>query len=154
MGRCMAVEIERKFLVAGDGWRGGAGRRLVQGYLSETGAATVRVRIDGAGAFLTIKGENAGAVRPEFEYPIPLADAEAILALCRRPLVEKTRYEVEHSGHVWEVDVFEGDNAGLVTAEVELDAEQEAVELPSWVGTEVTSDLRYRNSSLPLRDDA
>lgn len=146
----MAVEIERKFLVSGDGWRGGPGRRLVQGYLSESGAATVRVRIDDGDAFLTIKGDDPGRSRPEFEYAIPLADAQDLLRLCRRPLIEKTRYEVEHAGLVWEVDVFEGDNAGLVIAEVELDSAGQAVELPPWVGDEVTDDLRYRNSNLPL----
>lgn len=146
----MAVEIERKFLVTGDGWRHGPGRRLVQGYLSDAGSATVRVRIDGERAFLTIKGPDAGPARLEFEYAVTLADAEAMLALCRRPLVEKRRHEVAHAGHLWEVDVFEGENAGLVLAEVELSAEDQPVELPSWVGREVTDDLRYRNANLPL----
>lgn len=147
----MAVEIERKFLVVGDGWRGGPGRRYRQGYLSEAGKATVRVRVIGDRGFLTVKGENAGAVRPEFEYEVPLADAEEMLALCRQPLVEKTRYEVVHGGRLWEVDVFEGANAGMITAEIELRAEDDAFARPAWVGPEVTDDLRYRNSNLPLK---
>ena len=147
----MPVEIERKFLVVGDGWRHGVpGQRFCQGYLAgDDATATVRVRRAGAAAYLTVKGKGHGLVRPEFEYPIPVEDAEAMLRdLCRRPLIEKTRHEVAHAGHVWHVDVFGGENAGLVLAEVELDRPDERVALPAWVGEEVTADPRYRNSAL------
>lgn len=152
----MYQEIERKFLVAADDWRGETvGVPIRQGYLSRGIGTTVRVRRAGAQARLTIKGPVSDGVRPEFEYDIPAAEAEQLLALCGTALVEKTRYEVPHRGHVWEVDVFEGRNAGLVVAEIELDSVGELVELPDWVGTEVTDDPRYLNASLaerPFRD--
>lgn len=144
----MGTEIERKFLVTGNDWRTADGQRIVQGYLNRDKQRTVRVRIAGAQAFLTIKGMTSGATRAEFEYPIPLADAEALLALCDGPLIDKIRHRVYHEGLVWEVDEFFGDNAGLVVAEVELSSEDQAVALPSWVTTEVTADSRYFNSSL------
>ena len=146
----MPVEIERKFLVIGDGWRDGqTGQRLCQGYLAQRDGVTVRVRRAGARAYVTIKGESDGIVRPEYEYEIPIEEAEEMLSgLCRRPIIEKTRHEVWHGGHRWEVDVFEGDNAGLVLAEVELDDPCEPVSLPPWVGQEVTRDNRFRNSEL------
>lgn len=145
----MAVEIERKFLVQGDAWRPGAqGVRYVQGYLNRDKARTVRVRLAGAQGFLTIKGESVGATRAEFEYPIPLADAQALLALCEAPLIDKTRYAIPVGGTLWEVDEFAGDNAGLVLAEVELPSEDAAFERPSWLGMEVTHDARYFNSNL------
>jgi len=144
----MGIEIERKFLVAGTVWRTADGQRIVQGYLNRDKQRTVRVRIAGSQAFLTIKGMTSGATRAEFEYPIPLADAEALLALCDGPLIDKIRHRVEHAGLVWEVDEFAGDNAGLVVAEVELSSEDQAVDLPPWVTTEVTADSRYFNSSL------
>jgi adenylate cyclase len=144
----MPVEIERKFLVAKDSWRGHArGQRYCQGYLSK-GDVTVRVRRAGPRAFLTIKGSGQGIVRPEFEYEIPVEEAEEMFKLCRRPLIEKTRYEVLHEGVLWEVDEFEGDNTGLVLAEVELEHPGQPVALPDWVGEEVTADPRYRNSQL------
>jgi adenylate cyclase len=145
------VEIERKFLVVGEGWRAGGepGQRFCQGYLADAGGVTVRVRRAGSRAYLTVKGRGVGLVRPEFEYGIPVDEAEAMLAdLCRRPLIEKTRHEVRHARHVWHVDVFGGDSAGLVLAEVELRRPDEPVALPQWVGEEVTFDLRFRNSSL------
>jgi adenylate cyclase len=154
----MATEIERKFLVEGSGWRASAGAGIAyrQGYLAITPRCAVRVRIADGGARLAVKGASPGARRAEFEYPVPLGDAEEMLAtLCARPPVEKTRYEVLHRGHRWEVDVFEGANAGLVLAEVELVREDEPVELPSWVGAEVTDDPRYYNATLaecPYRD--
>jgi len=151
----MGSEIERKFLVTGDGWRPGApGVHQRQGYLSVDERATVRVRIEGERATLTIKGEQRGLARAEFEYRIPLADAEEILGLCAF-VVEKTRHLREHAGHTWEVDVFHGANEGLVTAEVELAREDEEVALPPWVGADVSLDLRYRVARLarkPYRD--
>jgi adenylate cyclase len=151
----MPVEIERKFLVVGDAWQGGGrpGQRYCQGYLADDAGVTVRVRRAGPKAYVTIKGQgDGGPVRPEFEYEIPVEEAEQMLAsLCRRPLIEKTRHEVAHAGHLWQVDEFGGANAGLVLAEVELDDPAEQVVLPSWVGEEVTSDPRYRNSALVTR---
>ena len=145
----MGVEIERKFLVRSDAWRSlGAPVLLRQGYLSSHTERVVRVRIEGEQGVMTIKGRNVGAVRGEWEYPIPLADAAELLLLCEQPLIEKYRRRITHAGHVWEVDEFLGVNAGLVVAEIELDAEAEAFELPEWVGAEVTDDLRYLNSSL------
>jgi len=148
----MPVEIERKFLVNGDTWRGlGPGARYRQGYLSVEPGRTVRVRLADDSAWLTIKGRSEGMARAEYEYPIPVADAAEMLdTLCIHPLIEKVRYCIEHAGHTWEVDEFSGDNTGLVLAEVELAAADEAVELPAWAGREVTDDQRYYNASLQL----
>ncbi|MFG1392960.1 CYTH domain-containing protein [Xanthobacter agilis] len=153
----MAVEVERKFLVASEAWREGAvACPIRQGYLCLGDETTVRIRIAGAAAFITVKSKTEGISRAEYEYEIPLADGEAMLRdLCARPLIEKTRYSLTHAGKLWTVDVFGADNAGLVVAEVELDHPDEVVELPSWAGEEVTADPRYRNSSLvsaPLGD--
>ena len=146
----MALEIERKFLVITDEWRAGReGQRYCQGYLARGNGATVRVRRAGPRAYLTIKGEPDGITRPEFEYEVPVEDAEAMLKhLCDRPLIEKTRFLVAHEGVVWEVDEFHGDNAGLIVAEVELDHPDQAFSRPQWVGEEVTGDPRFRNSNL------
>jgi CYTH domain-containing protein len=148
----MGIEIERKFLVQGEAWRRPAPERLTQGYLNRDPARTVRVRVAGvAGAeqgFLTIKGRNSGATRAEFEYPVPLADAQALLALCEAPLIDKWRHRVKVGGLLWEVDEFLGDNAGLVVAEVELQHEAQVFERPAWLGPEVTEDPRYFNSAL------
>jgi adenylate cyclase len=144
----LAVEIERKFRVTGDAWRNDSGVLYRQGYLNRDKVRTVRIRIAGSAAFLTIKGKSTGATRAEFEYPVPMDDAQALLALCDGPLIEKTRYIVLHAGHRWEVDEFAGDNAGLVVAELELSAEDEAFERPAWLGEEVTHDARYFNSNL------
>ncbi|MBX3707783.1 MAG: CYTH domain-containing protein [Pseudomonadales bacterium] len=146
----MGTEIERKFLVRGDAWRDAArGTRLRQGYLSSDPARTVRVRSAGAAAWLTIKGPPEGLVRAEFEYPIPVADATILLdTLCERPLIDKVRHVVEYAGHTWEIDEFQGENAGLVVAEVELEHADEPVQLPPWVGAEVTDDPRYQNANL------
>lgn len=144
----MAIEIERKFLVVGDVWRSAPAVFYSQGYLNRDKARTVRVRIAGEEAFLTIKGISEGARRAEFEYPIPLRDARELLVLCEQPLIEKYRRKILHDGFVWEVDEFLGENAGLVVAEVELPAEDTAFSLPAWVGDEVTQDVRYFNSSL------
>ncbi|MEE8173199.1 MAG: CYTH domain-containing protein [Alphaproteobacteria bacterium] len=153
----MAQEIERKFLVAGDAWRALAeGVVYRQGYLSTDVERTLRVRVAGPKGTLTVKGITVGATRTEFEYEIPLTDAEAMLdALCIRPLIEKTRHRIEFDGLVWEVDVFAGDNHGLVVAEVELAREDQAFRLPDWIGEEVTDDPRYYNANLvahPYKD--
>lgn len=145
----MGTEIERKFLLKDDAWRKDAsGQAYRQGYLSTDKERTVRVRVVGTQAMLTIKGMTHGIRRVEFEYPIPLADADGLLELCHRPLIEKTRYRVEHDGLVWEIDEFHGENAGLVVAEVELERESQAVTLPPWIGEEVSDDPRYFNSNL------
>ena len=144
----MGIEIERKFLVVGDDWRQAPAVPYAQGYLNRDKQRTVRVRIVREQAWLTVKGVNAGATRAEFEYPIPVADARQLLALCDGPLVRKLRRVVVHAGATWEVDEFQGDNAGLVVAEIELAAEDAAFEAPPWLGAEVTHDPRYFNSSL------
>ena len=146
----MSVEIERKFLVAGDAWRQQAtGRQYRQGYLSCDPERSVRIRLAGEEAWLTIKGISQGAARTEYEYRIPVDEAREMLdKLCLQPLIEKTRYEVEYSGLIWEVDEFFGDNAGLLIAEVELESEDQSIELPDWVGKDVTHDTRYYNASL------
>ncbi|MCU0838409.1 MAG: CYTH domain-containing protein [Rhodospirillales bacterium] len=149
----MGIEIERKFLVSGDGWRFGShGLVIRQGYICSRQDTVVRVRTLGSDGFLTIKGDNSGIARAEFEYPIPAADAGAMLdRLCQRPLIEKTRYAVEYEGTGWVVDEFIGDNAGLIVAEVELDRVDQAVTLPPWVGREVTLDPRFFNVNLASR---
>lgn len=146
----MALEIERKFLV--DEKKLPAqilinGEKISQGYLSVEPARTVRVRIKGERGFLTIKSVNVGIVRQEFEYEIPLEDAEEILKLCEKVL-EKVRYKVEYAGHIWEIDIFGGRLAGLILAEVELTAPKEILELPDWLGAEVSDNPRYFNSNL------
>ena len=146
----MALEIERKFLIDLNSLGPlPQGIRIVQGYIPTQGKTAVRIRLKGEQAFLTIKGENRGAVRSEFEYPIPVDDADTMLAeLCNGQSVDKIRYLIDHAGHTWEVDIFSGNNQGLVVAEVELDSEDESVVLPDWVREEVTGDPRYYNSSL------
>ena len=152
----MGREIERKFLVRGYDWKHDADATTMrQGYLSTDPERVVRVRVEGGKAALTIKGKSSGAVRGEWEYAIPKGDAEELLALCPRPLVEKTRHRIEFAGMLWEVDEFHGDNAGLVVAEIELQTEDQAFDKPHWVGEEVTHDARYFNSNLlrhPYRD--
>jgi len=154
----MAIEIERKFLVASDGWRSEAGqaRRMRQGYLNDGGRCSVRVRVHGDRAELNIKAAVVGAQRAEYEYPIPVADAHAMLdELCAYPPLDKTRYLVEHGGHTWEVDVFEGANDGLVVAEIELETPDTPFERPDWLGPEVTDERCYYNHALaahPFRD--
>lgn len=149
----MGIEIERKFLVSGDGWRQPVERqiRFSQGYLSRDPARTVRVRIAGEKAFLTIKGATRGATRAEFEYEIPRADAQALLALSDGPVVEKIRHLCLFEGMSWEVDEFLGANAGLVVAEIELSDEDQVFARPDWLGAEVTSDGRYVNANLSVK---
>jgi adenylate cyclase len=146
----VGVEIERKFLLVGDAWRAlGTPSLLRQGYLNTDPARTVRVRIEGQGAWLTIKSKTVGAARGEWEYPIPLAEAAELLDhVCGRPLIEKYRRRIAFEGHTWEVDEFLGENAGLSVAEIELSSEGETFAKPAWAGEEVTGDPRYYNSSL------
>ena len=144
----MALEIERKFLVAGEDWKSAPATLYDQGYLNRDPARTVRVRIAGEAAWLTVKGLSHGATRVEFEYAVPVADAQALLALCDGPRVRKWRRVVVHAGATWEVDEFLDENAGLVVAEIELASEDQPFERPGWLGAEVTHDARYFNSSL------
>ena len=152
----MGVEIERKFLVRDRGFlHGVAGVAYRQGYLSTDPDRTVRIRRAGEHAYITVKGRSQRATRAEFEYPIPLADADEMLALCIPPVIEKVRHRIELAGRTWEVDVFGGANEGLVVAEVELPSEDAVVDLPDWIGDEVTDDPRYFNANLiahPFRD--
>ena len=144
----MSVEIERKFKVKDTFRPIDAGMSITQGYLLREPKRTVRIRIAGIQGFLTIKGETHGAARLEYEYEIPAEEARELLALCPSPLVEKTRYVEPFAGKRWEVDVFHGENGGLVIAEIELESEDEAFALPAWVGAEVTGETRYYNAAL------
>ena len=156
----MALEIERKFLVTGDGWRAAAREvvAMAQGYINDQAAmdsgaqrASVRVRIEGDQARLNIKSRTLGHTRQEFDYPLPVADARALLALCVGGVIDKRRHYVEHAGHLWEVDEFLGDNAGLVVAEIELESADESFARPDWAGREVTDSARYYNLALASR---
>jgi adenylate cyclase len=149
----MAKEIERKFLVKSLNFADLApGIPIKQGYISSGPNHSVRIRCYGARGFITIKGPTRGATRDEFEYEIPLADAKQMLAnLCEHPPIEKTRYRIPVGNHVFEVDRFAGANEGLIVAEVELSSEDESIEMPDWVGREVTDDPRYYNSNLSRR---
>jgi len=156
----MGIEIERKFRVVGDGWRAVAERvqPMAQGYLNDLDSvdsgvqkASVRVRIEGERAYLNLKSREAGHTRQEFDYPVPVDDARQLLALCVGGLVDKHRHYVRHHGHLWEVDEFLGDNAGLVVAEIELDSADEAFVHPDWLGSEVTDLTRYYNLALAQR---
>lgn len=145
----MSVEIERKFLVTGDAWRvGSLPVKIVQGYLSRDPGRTVRVRLAGESAFMTVKGRPAGITRTEVEFPISLEHAHQLLPLCLPPLIEKTRHIVIHDGLKWEVDEFHGLNEGLTVAEIELPAEDTPFTPPPWLGQEVSADHRYANSWL------
>lgn len=144
-------EIERKFLLRSDAWRDEVSysARMVQGYLARGEQSAVRVRIRGDIAELNIKHTRDGIHRLEFEYEIPLSDAREILDhVALRPLIDKTRYHVVHGGHLWEIDEFHGENAGLIVAEIELERADEAFERPDWLGEEVSRDQRYFNSNL------
>jgi adenylate cyclase len=145
----MGQEIERKFLVKDDSWRTGAGTLIRQGYLHNEIEGTVRARTKGERAYLTIKGSTTGITRLEFEYEIPVEEADQILdELCIKPLIEKTRHELHVGGFKWEVDEFLGENAGLVVAEIELEDESQEFPRPDWLGREVSGDFRYQNASL------
>jgi CYTH domain-containing protein/lipoprotein-anchoring transpeptidase ErfK/SrfK len=147
----MGMEIERKFLLADDGWRQAvkASESFAQGYLNGAGKASVRIRIEGQRANINIKAAQVGSARAEYEYEIPLADAREMLdTLSLTVPVEKTRHWVEHAGHTWEIDEFSGENTPLIVAEIELDEPDEAFERPSWLGEEVTDDARYYNHAL------
>lgn len=154
----MAKEIERKFLIQNDDWKALAdhGCYMSQGYLNDAVTSSLRVRVTGDKAYLNIKSATLGVSRSEYEYEIPRADALEILHnLCNKPLIEKTRYHVHYGEHLWEVDVFHGDNEGLVVAEIELTNEDEAFAKPTWVGEEVSHDPRYYNVCLvkhPFKD--
>ncbi len=156
----MGIEIERKFLVTGDGWRTAAHAviPMAQGYINDLGAmdrgeqkASVRVRIQGDVAYLNIKSRELGHTRQEFDYPIPVAEARELLALCVGGLIDKRRHLVNHGGLLWEVDEFLGDNAGLVVAEVELESADQPFDKPDWAGAEVTDSVRYYNLALASR---
>lgn len=147
----MATEIERKFLLDSDAWRDevSGSQRLVQGYVSRGDKSAVRVRIKGDRAELNIKHAFDGIHRLEFEYEIPMDDARQLLdKVALRPLIDKTRYHVRRGGHLWEIDEFYGDNAGLIVAEIELSSADEGFERPDWLGEEVSHDQRYYNSNL------
>lgn len=147
----MGIEIERKFLVKDDGWRKHIDRSQIyrQGYLKQDGKCTVRVRIGGNQAHLNIKGASKSISRAEYEYEIPMQEAGEMLDnLCVGSVIEKTRHLVKHGNHTWEIDVFQGDNAGLIVAEIELGAEDESFERPAWLEQEVSGDPRYLNASL------
>lgn len=149
----MALEIERKFLIAGEQWRDAAHspRRLRQGYLGgEGGRASVRVRVDDREARLNIKAAVVGSARAEYDYPMPRDEADEILDTLCVGCIDKTRHLVDFAGHQWEVDEFHGDNAGLVVAEIELGAVDEAFERPDWLGEEVTDQQRYYNHALAM----
>ena len=144
----MALEIEHKFLVINENWKQHITKteRMVQGYLGGNNQSSVRIRINDEQADINIKAKVVGSQRLEYEYPISIADAEEILnELCDKPLIEKQRHYVKFRQHIWEIDVFEGENTGLVVAEIELSSSDESFELPDWVGQEVTEDARYYN---------
>ncbi|MBL8261025.1 MAG: CYTH domain-containing protein [Xanthomonadaceae bacterium] len=156
----MAVEIERKFLVVDDRWREQAHQvvPMAQGYLNDQAAmdtggqrASVRVRLEGDEAHLNLKSRELGHTRQEFDYVIPVEDARALLALCVGGLIDKRRHLVEHGDHLWEIDEFLGDNAGLVVAEIELSSADEVFDRPDWLGAEVTDASRYYNLALASR---
>ncbi len=156
----MAIEIERKFLVVGDDWRKQAHKvvPMAQGYLNDLATvdagsmrASVRVRIAGHQGYLNLKSRELGRSRQEFDYPIPPEDAHALMALCVGGVIDKHRHYIDHAGHLWEVDEFIGDNAGLVVAEIELSSVDERFELPQWLGIEATDAPRYYNLALASR---
>jgi adenylate cyclase len=150
----VALEIERKFLGRSDAWRSQVSHRTLmrQGYMSSGSRCSIRARVAGDQAWLNLKAKRSGTTRLEYEYAIPVEDANEMLnELCDGPLIEKYRHEVRIGGHVWEIDEFLGDNAGLIVAEIELTDENEPFERPDWLGEEVTADERYYNFNLAKR---
>jgi len=147
----MPIEIERKYLLRNDDWRLNAnqGAQYKQGYITGSELASVRIRTEGEHAFINIKSATLGVTRQEYEYPVPWGEALEILSsLCAKPLIKKTRYIVRDNGNEWEVDVFGGENEGLIVAEIELQSEEQSFELPGWCGREVSDDPRYYNVNL------
>jgi adenylate cyclase len=146
----MGQEIEKKFLIKNDTWRGlASGKDYCQGYLSDEKGRTVRIRTIGERGILTIKGPSIGSARLEFEYDIPIDDAREMLdKLCNKPLIEKRRHKIPHQGFIWEVDEFEGENKGLIFAEIELEHEEQSFDIPEFIGDEVTGDPKYYNANL------
>lgn len=145
----MGVEIERKFLVDVEALELKNPITIKQGYIQTADNTVVRARIKGSKGYLTIKGQNVGATRLEFEYEIPVDEANEMLEkLCLQPIIDKSRYEIMYGKHLWEIDIFYGNNEGLVIAEVELESEDEAFELPAWVKEEVTGEIQYYNNQL------
>jgi adenylate cyclase len=147
----MGIEIERKFLLLNNDWQNDVSNKvkIVQGYLANTELSSIRIRLQGEIANLNIKSMQLGVCRSEFEYPVPVIEAENMLnKLCLRPLIDKTRYYIKHAAHIWEIDVFEAENFGLVVAEIELSTINEKFEHPPWLGKEVSDDERYYNVSL------
>lgn len=150
----MGLEIEHKYLVNRDAWQSVVPERsvkIIQGYILTEPAKTIRVRVSGADGFITIKGKATNGVRDEFEYPVPLSDAEYMIRKFCSSVIGKTRHYVLTDGHTWEVDEFAGENAGLMTAEIELSSTDEKYSLPSWIGKQITEDHRYSNSNLVQR---
>jgi adenylate cyclase len=149
----MGIEIERKFLVDHTAWGAAAkpaGSLFKQGYILSDDKRTVRIRVTDDAAYLTLKGSTTGISRAEYEYTIPIAEGNEILNTLTVSAIEKVRYKVEFAGKLWEVDVFDGDNAGLIIAEIELQSEDEAFEKPHWVTEEVSDDHRYSNANLSV----
>ncbi|AMR32180.1 adenylate cyclase [Mucilaginibacter sp. PAMC 26640] len=149
----MAVEIERKFLVDMIQWEAlnkPAGTVFKQGYIYSDEKRTVRIRVTDKAAYLTLKGSTTGISRSEFEYTIPIEDGNEILSTLTVSAIEKVRYEINYAGKLWEVDVFSGDNQGLIIAEIELESEEENFDKPEWVLAEVSDDSRYSNASLSV----
>ena len=143
------IEIERKYLVINNNYKSGTPIRISQGYICSEEDRVVRVRIKSDKAYLTIKNATIGFARNEYEYEIPVADAEAMLHnTCQQPIIDKTRYIIKHKGHTWEIDEFHGDNEGLVIAEIELENKNQQFELPDFIGEEVNGDDRYYNACL------
>jgi adenylate cyclase len=150
----MPTEIERKFLVDHEKWNSLAkpkGNVYKQGYILSEEKRTVRIRVTPDAAYITLKSASAGISRSEYEYTIPLTEGNEILENFATSAVEKTRYNINYEGHLWEIDVFAGDNKGLIVAEIELESENEPFEKPEWVGAEVSHDNRYTNASLSVK---
>ena len=149
----MAIEIEHKFLLANNTWRQQVHSSVIfrQGYLSSQSTSSIRVRISDDAAWLNIKSATIGTQRHEYEYEIPLQDANEILdTLCSKPVIEKTRHYIHNEGNTWEIDEFYGENEGLIVAEIELSEKNESFVKPEWLGEEVTQDIRYYNNNLAV----